>query len=98
MENNITNFIQILKQQQPYLRNNYKVKTLGIFGSYVHNEQRSESDIDLLVSFFEPPGLLKFIELENYLSDLLSIRVDLVMKDSLKPHIGKHILKEVVPL
>lgn len=98
MENNITNFIQILKQQQLYLKNNYKVKTLGIFGSYIRNEQRSESDIDLLVSFFEPPGLLKFIELENFLSDLLSIRVDLVMKDSLKPHIGKHILKEVVPL
>jgi len=40
--------------------------------------------------------LLKFIELENYLSDLLKVKVDLVMKSALKPRIGKHILEEVV--
>ena len=44
----------------------------------------------------EPPSLLKFIALENYLTDLLGVKVDLVMQDALKPHIGQHILREVI--
>ena len=59
---------------------------------------RTESDLDLLVSFRRPPSPLQFVELENYLSDLLGIRVDLVMKDTLKRRIGKRILREVMPL
>ena len=43
-------------------------------------------------------GLFKFVEIENYLSDLLGVKVDLVEKSALKPRIGKHILKEVVYL
>jgi len=42
--------------------------------------------------------LIKFVELEEYLSELLGIKVDLVMKSALKPRIGKRILKEVVYL
>ncbi len=74
----------------------YKIKKIGIFGSFVRNEQNIESDIDILVEFEVTPTLLKFINLENYLSELLGIKVDLVMKKALKPTIGKSILKEVV--
>jgi len=74
------------------------VKSLGVFGSYVRQEQSTGSDLDLLVTFYEPPGLLKFIELENYLTDLSGIKVDLVMQDALKPRIGERILSEVVPV
>jgi predicted nucleotidyltransferase len=74
----------------------YRVNSLGLFGSYVRREQRPESDIDLLVAFDDPPSLLKFIELENYLTDLLGVKVDLVLKDALKPMIEKRILSEVV--
>lgn len=45
-----------------------------------------------------PVGLLKFLELEEYLSQLLGVKVDLVTKESLKPHIGEHILREVMYL
>jgi len=51
-----------------------------------------------LVKFEEVPSLFKFIEIENYLSNILGIKVDLVEKKSLKPRIGEHILKEVVIL
>ncbi len=85
-----------LRRSLPELEKRYKVKTLGVFGSYVRGEQRSRSDLDLLVEFYDPPGLLKFIELEYYLSDLLGTKVDLVMKDALKPGIGKRILSEVI--
>ncbi len=88
----------ILRQQQPLLQERYNVATLGLFGSYVRGEARPDSDLDVLVHFRTTPGLIRFLELENYLSDLLDLRVDLVMPDSLKPSIGRRILAEVQPL
>ena len=87
-----------LQQQLPLLSKRYQVKTLAVFGSYLHGEQNENSDLDLLVTFDQTPGLLKFIELENYLTDLLGMKVDLVMQSALKPSIGKRILKEATPV
>ncbi len=94
----VVDLIKILGGGAPELSERYSVKSLGVFGSYVHNKQRKGSDLDVLVEFFEVPSLLKFIELEHYLADLLGVKVDLVMKDALKPAIGRHILAEVVPV
>lgn len=94
----LTTFTRALRENLPFLRERYQVESLGVFGSYVRKDQRTESDLDLLVSFRKPPSLLQFIELENHLSDLLGIRVDLVMKDTLKRRIGKRILREVIAL
>ena len=82
----------------PDLANRYKVKSLEIFGSYLYGRQKKGSDLDVLVEFNEPPSLLKFIELEYRLADLLSVKVDLVMKDALKPAIGRRILEEAIPV
>jgi predicted nucleotidyltransferase len=101
MKPNQPNFEQIkqaLQAQLPALAKQYHVESLGIFGSYVRNEQEADSDLDLLVTFSQTPGLLRFIELENHLSDLLNVKVDLVMKDALKSNIGKYILREVIPV
>lgn len=94
----VLNIKHKLQQQMPMLRKHYKVDSLGVFGSYVREEQAPGSDLDILVTFIDPPGLLKFIEMENYLSDLLGVKVDLVMQDALKPRIGKRILKELSPV
>jgi predicted nucleotidyltransferase len=85
---------------KPILQEKYKVKEIGIFGSYVKGKQRKSSDIDILIDFEEDAqiGLLTFVALENFLSGLLGVKVDLVMKNSLKPNIGKTILKEVIYL
>ncbi len=85
-----------LEKLKPSLEEKFKVKTMGVFGSYIREEEKEKSDLDILVEFEEPVSLLKFIELENYLSDSIGVKVDLVMKSALKPRIGKHILKEVV--
>jgi uncharacterized protein len=87
-----------LKKEMPYLQARYQLETLGVFGSFVRGEQQSKSDLDMLVTFIDPPGLFKYIELENYLSAALGVKVDLVMKDALKPAIGKRILKDVQPV
>ena len=89
-------FIAILRKHMPELRERYKIRSLWVFGSYVHTMQRDGSDLDLLVEFGEPPTLLKFIALERHLSNLIGFKVDLVMKDALKPAIGRHVLGEVI--
>jgi len=89
---------KIVMAQKILLREKYKVTDIGFFGSYVRNEQNRDSDLDILVEFEEPLSLLEFISLENHLSDITGVKVDLVMKSALKPRIGKHILGEVVHL
>jgi predicted nucleotidyltransferase len=66
--------------------------------SSVRGEQRKRSDLDVLVEFDRVPSLFEFIRLERYLSQLLKIKVDLVMKSALKPAIGRHILEEAQPV
>ena len=88
--------LSLLKQQLPSLKQNFKVKSIGIFGSYAREEQTEKSDIDLLVEFEAPVGFFKFIELEDYLSEKLGIKVDLVTPDALKPLIKPQIMEEAV--
>ena len=87
-----------LRQQLPLLTQQYEVKSLGLFGSYVRHEQRPGSDVDVLVTFYESPSLLKFIELEDHLTDTLGVKVDLVMPDTLKPDIKERIASEVISI
>ena len=89
---------EILRQHKQEVVRRFKVKEIGLFGSYVRNQQRERSDTDILVEFAETPSFFKFIELEDYLSKILNAKVDLVMKSALKPAIGKHILSEVTYL
>jgi len=91
---------QKLRELKPFLKERFKVKFIGIFGSYIRGEEKRGSDLDILVEFEESAelSLLDFIKLENYLSEELGVKVDLVEKSTLKPRIGKHILEEVVNL
>jgi uncharacterized protein len=85
-----------LLNQKPFLSEKFKVKEVGIFGSFARGEQAEASDIDILVEFSEPISFFTFIDLEDHLSEILGVRVDLVSKKALKPHIGKNILEELV--
>jgi len=71
---------EILTGQKAFLRQKYEVKEIGIFGSYVKKKQKKRIDLDILVEFDDSISLLEFIRLENYLSEILGIKVDLVMK------------------
>ncbi len=86
----------ILGLHKENLKKNYKVKEIGIFGSYVRHEQKKKSDLCVLVTFCETIDLFTFVELENYLSDILGVKVDLVMKDGIKPRLKERILSEAV--
>jgi predicted nucleotidyltransferase len=92
---NLSKLRQIVHQHRNQLEKKYYIKTIGLFGSYIKREQKKDSDIDILVEFEKPISLFKFLDLEEYLQKILSLKVDLVSRNTLKPHIGKHILKEV---
>lgn len=84
-----------LRGYKSVLRDKYNVNTIGVFGSYVRDEQAGESDLDILVDFTAPISIFEFIDLEEEISGLLHTKVDLVSRNALKPYIGKRILSEV---
>jgi len=93
---NLSDIKTLLANEQDILAQ-YHIKSIGIFGSFVRGEQSPKSDIDILIEFDnDEMDLFTFIELKNYLSSRLGRKVDLVMKDTLKPYIGKRILDEVL--
>jgi predicted nucleotidyltransferase len=93
---NVETIKRTLFEHKADLKEQFKVKNIGVFGSYVRGEQKGSSDVDVLIEFDDPIGLFEFMKLENYLSDLLGVKVDLVSKKALKPHIGERILEEVI--
>ena len=89
-------YLNILREHTKEIEKEYNVSYLGIFGSYIKDEQTESSDLDLLVEFSETPSLFRFIQLEHYLSELLEVNVDLVLKSALRPKIGEQILQDVI--
>ena len=86
----------MLKEELPRLREKFNVKSIGLFGSWVRDEQTKQSDVDVLVKFEKPIGFFKFVEIEDYLSERLGVKVDLVTPDALKPLIKPQVEKEAV--
>ncbi|MCD6512088.1 MAG: nucleotidyltransferase family protein [Thermoplasmata archaeon] len=93
---NLEEIERILAEHKEELYQKYKIKEIGIFGSFVRGEESKESDVDIVVEFEEVPGLIKFIEIEEYLSKLLGRKVDLVRKPSIREELKDKIMKEVV--
>ena len=78
--------------------NRFGIKNIGLFGSYVRNEQSTHSDIDLLIDFIpESENFDNLMSVCDYLDELFNgIKVEVVTKNGLSPYIGPNILKEVV--
>ncbi len=85
-----------LSAELPRLGAAYSVKTLRLFGSFTRDAQTAASDVDLLVSFEEKPSLLTFLALEEELSGLLEMPVDLVLESALRPELTPYILPDAV--
>lgn len=98
MGSEITRISDQIKNDMPYLREKYGVSEIGIFGSRLRGDAAIDSDLDVLVEFSRTVDYFEFLELEEHLSILLGVNVDLVEKKALRPNIGKSILSEVVRL
>jgi len=87
---------KILLEHRKELKEKYKVKTIGIFGSYAREEQKETSDIDMLVEFEEGyKNFNNFMELYYYLKDIFKTDIDLLTKESISKHLKNEILSEV---
>jgi len=87
--------IQIIRRNNDFLAR-HGVKRLGLFGSFVRDEQREDSDVDLIVEFGDGQKTYdNFIEVCYFLEDLVGRKVDLLTLESLSPYIRPHIEKEV---
>ncbi|MDR2993765.1 MAG: nucleotidyltransferase family protein [Bacillus cereus] len=91
----LNNIDQQLRTIKPVLQEKYNVKRFGYFGSYARGEQTADSDLDILVEFSSPIGLA-FVELKQFLEEMIGIKVDLVTINALKPQIKDEILSEVI--
>lgn len=87
--------LRLLSERRPELER-FGVRSLALFGSAARGQLRQGSDVDLLVEFDRPVGLFEFIDLKNYLENLLGRRVDLGTSASLKPRLREPVLKEAV--
>jgi len=94
----LNQIMQNLRAHLPQLREEYNIRYVWLFGSFVHGKQHKQSDLDVLVEFEEAPTLPKFISLEQRLHEITGMNVDLVSIRALKGQIGERILQEKVAL
>jgi predicted nucleotidyltransferase len=85
-----------LRDMRHELKERYHIRSIGIFGSYSREHQTEQSDLDLVVEFDHPIGMMAFVHLKNLISDRLTINVDLVTPEGLHPLIRDQIMHEVV--
>ncbi|HEX9952156.1 MAG TPA: nucleotidyltransferase family protein [Rubricoccaceae bacterium] len=76
----------------------YDVRAFWVFGSYACGEQTAESDLDVMVDFNQAPDLNAFVEIGLDLEEELGLRVNLVMREGLKPRTLPPILRDLVPV
>jgi predicted nucleotidyltransferase len=87
----------ILETYKPIIKGRFKIKEIGIFGSFVRGEETVKSDIDILVDF-EKEGKTfdNYMDLKYFLQELFGLEVDLIMKGALKEELKDMILREVL--
>jgi len=90
--------IKTFQKLNDEIKRKYKAEIKGIFGSYVREEQKEGSDVDVLVSFFEGATLFDFIGMADYLEKKLNLKVDIVPVDTIREEIREKILDETVYL
>jgi len=96
MKKNKEKILNTLTSLKDNLNKIYRVKTIGLFGSYVNGKQKATSDIDFLVEFEEDADLFHLVGLSRYLEEIFNTKVDVISKSSIKEDLKKHILEEVI--
>jgi predicted nucleotidyltransferase len=86
----------IIRQHRDVLAEKYGIAVVGIFGSYVRDEQGQQSDIDLLADILRPISLLELVGAELYLNEILGAKVDLVPKRDVREELRETILREAI--
>ena len=92
---NLEDIFRIIKDKWSVLQN-YRVCRIGVFGSFVHNSQRDNSDVDVLVEFESDIGYFEFFSLKSKLEEWFSRPVDLLSIEAIHPEIKEKVLHETL--
>lgn len=94
----IAQIVRSLERALPALSDKYGIVSLGIFGSYLRGEATPESDLDVLVELGDGMPYRVREQLEQELSELVGVRVDLIPFESLgaRPYLGRNVLRNLV--
>lgn len=96
MERKLDSVIKVLKELESLTRERYKAEIIGVFGSYVRDEQKPTSDMDLLVKFLDGASLFDLVGLADFLEEKLNIKVDIVSERAVREESRDYIYSEVV--
>jgi len=92
----LSDALDLLRKNNDKIRE-YGIKRIGIFGSYTKGEQKITSDLDVLIEFYEgKKSFDNYMDLLFFLEDLLGLKIDLVIKESIKPGLESNIIGSVV--
>jgi len=85
-----------MEEKKVYIKRVFHVREIGVFGSFIRGEQTASSDIDVLVDFERGhKDFFNYMKLRYYLEELLQRKIDLVIKNAVKPRLRKRIFSEV---
>jgi len=87
--------LDFLRSHKSEMQERFGLVRIGLFGSYVREEPKEESDIDLLVEIQSENKFRSFFGLKNYLEEHLRKKIDLGIESSLKPIAREYIEKEI---
>lgn len=96
--NNNENIKEFFEKATPIFQK-YDIRYAGLFGSYARGEQKTESDVDILVKKGDKPlSLLDFVRMKDELSKVFNKKVDIVSEDAVVPYFKDYIFKDLRPL
>jgi predicted nucleotidyltransferase len=87
--------LRILQEEKPELIRRYGLKRLALFGSYARDDQREDSDVDVMVEV-EPSIGLRFVEMADRIEDALGIRTEVVSRRAIKPRYWEVIKEDLI--
>ena len=96
MTRTLEEIIEAIKKRKTVLEEKYKIKEIGIFGSYARGEQTEKSDVDILVDFYELPDVFDLLRLERSLRGTLKCKVDVVRKQAIRKELRDRIFSEAI--
>lgn len=96
MTKTLEEIIEAIKKRKKVLEEKYKIKEIGIFGSYARGEQTEKSDVDILVDFYELPDVFNLLKLERSLRGTLKCKVDVVRKQAIRKELRDRIFSEAI--
>lgn len=93
----LQSILELLKLEKDLLKKDFGVDEIAIFGSYARHEEKSQSDLDIMVLLKEGYSTFdNYLELQFYLEDILEIKIDLITQRSIRKELKESILKEAV--